>query len=176
MLDDARRLVGYEAGRRRDESDLSRAGHEIDVGRAAQSDGRPAANHFHAGLGGIPFQPDVPDGSLPGAHAVGEPRAFEGRPRGGGAAEKLAVVLQDDFAVGAEVHQQAGLIAIGHAGREHAGRDVRTHVGGGPGQRVDGQASQASAADTAGRRRALASALAARPAASSRPDAVARRP
>ena len=78
----------------------------------------------------------VADRAVAGAGAAAQAAAFEGRTGGGGAGGQFAAVLQHDFAVGADVHQQAGRGIKDHAGGEHAGGDVRADVGRDAGQQL----------------------------------------
>ena len=60
------------------------------------------------------------DSARRGAHALYDPGAFESRSRRRGCRLEFAVVCQDDFAVGADIHKQRWLSALSIPAAKHA--------------------------------------------------------
>ena len=113
------------------------AGEEIDISRAADAVGlgqRDRADGGGLDREGIQCELDVADGALARAGAAQQSAPFEGGAGGGRASGEFAVALQNDLAVGAHVHQQAGPPVIDHAIGIDAGGDVRADVGRDAGQ------------------------------------------
>ena len=73
---------------------------------------------------------EIADRTLARAGAATETATLECGTGGGGAGEEFAAALQDHFAVGSDVDQQAGRFVVGHAAGQYPGGDVRADVGG----------------------------------------------
>jgi hypothetical protein len=85
-------------------------GEEVDVGRAADTDrrvGRGGIDDVKPGPQRRAAEADMGNCAIPGADAGGEACAFEGRSGGGCTTEECVAGLEDDFAVGADIDQEA---------------------------------------------------------------------
>ena len=78
-------------------------------------------------------------------------RTLKSRPCGAGAGQQTLVVAQDDFGVGAHIHQQGDFVGeVGPLGEQHA-RGVGPHVARDAGQNVDPRTGVQFQIDLAGR-------------------------
>ncbi len=123
-----------------EQAGLAADGEEIHVGGAAQTDGGAVADLVEFDGQRIGGDFDVRDGAVGGADAVGQSGAFEGGAGGGGAAVEFVATFEDDFAVGADIHEQGRSFVIDQAGSEGAGGEVGANVGSSAGQQMDGEA------------------------------------
>ena len=114
-----------EPAAERDAAQVQPGGHRVHQSAAADAAGRPAADHRRADA--LAFDHGFGDGAGGGAHAAGDPPAFEGRTRGGGSTEQSVAIAGDDFTVGAEVDQHRQVATLVHARGHDARQDVAAH-------------------------------------------------
>lgn len=105
-----------------DGTEIQGDGDGVDQTAPADPPGLSAAEDL-AGECAIP-KGHTGDGPGGGAHAHGDPGAFEGGAGRRGGAEEALRVADDDFAIGTEVDERGGLRAVGKAGGDNAGEDV----------------------------------------------------
>jgi hypothetical protein len=105
-----------------DESEIESRGDGIDEAAAANAAGEGLADDvtMQAAVEGV----DGGDGAGGGAHAVTDASAFEGGAGGGGGAEDTIGVAEEDFAIGAEIHEGDELGGLMETGGEDTGEEI----------------------------------------------------
>ena len=81
------------------------------------------------GLHGVLVDGAGLNGAVGGAHTAGDVAALKGRTGRAGAAHQEIPIAEDDFAVGAQVDEQAHLVPVPDAGGQGTGGDIAAHVG-----------------------------------------------
>ena len=113
-----------------DDAAAEKLGDNIDDAAAADAHGLlPGVPHDgEGGLHGGFVDGAGLNGAVGGAHTAGDVAALKGRTGGAGAAHQKVPVAEDNFAVGAQVDEQAHLVPVPDAGGQSTGGDIAAHV------------------------------------------------